>query len=493
MYSGAPETYRSHKSTESAPLQVTNAVDMWSIGCVFSEVAVWAHYGWKRVHEYRRQRSAEIEVKGRVSGEQIFHWDESILEAVDGIHQDMLQKSLSKDLITRSVLDRLVGDLLQHGSRPHAKQVFEKSKRLVNECERRFGVSVVEIGGGSKLDSDEATTWTRSPPQEHRRSHARRDSSLEQPRPPDDSSKPSSSSSTTQSSRHRHHHKSPSQSSNARSIHALESSQPSREALPIVYHLPLSPPDAANTHENSSQQHLQQPQEGPVRPTLSVDDGHAWKEKKKSGGVANLHGDENLTSLDRRDHVSLVLYKVELADRWVQIFLIDNSATMKQYKENIERVISLLAYMVKGSDKDGLDIFFTQTARKINSQRSSKLSTSIRQVQFVGVPDMRGRLQSISQEHINKFGTTYQPPKPLFGRQPPPEPQKPLSFYILTDAKWQPTDVGGLIKDLVKSMIDKKCPKEHVAIQFIRFGGDQASIDKLDELDHGLGLKAIGM
>ena len=166
---------------------------------------------------------------------------------------------------------------------------------------------------------------------------------------------------------------------------------------------------------------------------------------------------------------------------------------MKQYKDSIERVISLLAYMLKGSDKDGLDILFTQALTKINSQRSSKISTSIRQVPFVGVSDMRGRLQSIFQEHINKFGTSYQPPKPLFGRQPPPQPQRPLSFYILTDAKWQPTDVGGLIKDLVQSMIGKGRPKEHVAIQFIRFGEDQASIKKLDELDHGLGLKAKGM
>ena len=166
---------------------------------------------------------------------------------------------------------------------------------------------------------------------------------------------------------------------------------------------------------------------------------------------------------------------------------------MKQHKDKMERVISLLAYMVKKSDKDGLDIFFTQAVTKVNSQKSSKLSASIHQEPFAGVSDMRGRLQSILQEHINKFGTLIQAPKPLWGRQPPPQPQRPLSFYILTDAKWQPNDVGQLIKDLVQSMRAKSCPKEHVAIQFIRFGEDQVSIDKLDELDHGLGLKAIGM
>ena len=159
----------------------------------------------------------------------------------------------------------------------------------------------------------------------------------------------------------------------------------------------------------------------------------------------------------------------------------------------MERVISLLAYMVKGSDKDGLDIFFTQTVTKVHSQKPSKIAASIRQVAFAGVSDMRRRLQSILQGHINKFGTLIQASKSFMGRQTPPQPQRPLSFYILTDAKWQPTDVGQVIKDLVQSMKAKGCPKEHVALQFIRFGEDQASIDKLDELDHGLGLKAIGM
>ena len=167
---------------------------------------------------------------------------------------------------------------------------------------------------------------------------------------------------------------------------------------------------------------------------------------------------------------------------------------MKQYIPELKSVLSLLAYMVKKSDKDGLDIFFTQSSKKVNSQKSSKLLTAIDQEIFRGITDMRGRLQSLCQEHINKFGKLITPPRSFFGRQPASQPQRPLSFYILTDAKWQPTDVGAFIKkDLVQSMIAKGCPKEHVAIQFIRFGHDQASIKKLDELDHGLGLKAQGM
>ena len=302
MCLGAPETYRYDEGGDSAPLQVTKAVDIWSIGCVFSEVAVWAHYGWKRVVEYRRRRSDEIEAKdGGPSGEYIFHWDGSLLDAVNIIHRDMLGKNFVKDLLTRSVLDALVDDMLQHGSRPYAKNVFEKSKRLVKTCEERLGVSANELGrsaNGDLVESGEARARTRSSLQFLN----------EEPVPPDESSTApsSSSSSSSRSSPQRHHQKSASQSNKRCSNQAKETSQPRGQALTDTPD-PPHPSTTAGTHENVSQQHAQQPQEGPVRPTLSIDEGHSWKEKKKMGGVAVLTGGENLTSLDRRDHVSLVL------------------------------------------------------------------------------------------------------------------------------------------------------------------------------------------
>ena len=314
MCLGAPETYRSHEGSDSAPLQVTKAVDMWSIGCVFSEVAVWAHHGWKRVVEYRRRRSEEIEAKGGGPGEYTFHWDGSLLDAVNDIHQDMLRKTAVKHLLTRSVLDRLVDEMLQHESRPYAKNVFDRSKRLVKDCETRLGVSANELGrsaNGDLVGSNDRIRTRSSPqvPNEHYRSHAEENPSLEEPVPPDDSSSPpppSSSSSSSRSSPQRHHQKSASQSNKRFSSRAEEVSQTGGQ-ISTVMPDPPHPPTTAKTHANFSQQHAQQPQEEPVRPTLSIDEGHAWKEKKKNGGVAVLPGGENLTSLDRRDHVSLVL------------------------------------------------------------------------------------------------------------------------------------------------------------------------------------------
>lgn len=59
------------------------------------------------------------------------------------------------------------------------------------------------------------------------------------------------------------------------------------------------------THDSPAQQYVQQRQDEPVRPTLSIDEGHAWKDKKKRSAV--LPGGEIWTSLDSRDHVSHII------------------------------------------------------------------------------------------------------------------------------------------------------------------------------------------
>ena len=48
---GAPETYRS-RDLEKSHLQVRQAVDIWSMGCIFSEVATWVTEGYSIVREY---------------------------------------------------------------------------------------------------------------------------------------------------------------------------------------------------------------------------------------------------------------------------------------------------------------------------------------------------------------------------------------------------------------------------------------------------------
>ena len=164
---------------------------------------------------------------------------------------------------------------------------------------------------------------------------------------------------------------------------------------------------------------------------------------------------------------------------------------MRQHREDVLSVISFLAYVLKDTDSDGLDIRFTQSPEKKNSGRARKLVEAASKVAFKGISDMRTRLSQIFQEHKIKFGTTT---SGFWYRKPGAhEGQKPLSFYILTDGKWQPNEVGPIIKSLVESMKDFKLHKDYVGVQFIRFGQDTQGIERLNRLDHGLGLKEIDM
>ncbi|KAL8751864.1 MAG: hypothetical protein Q9199_006136 [Rusavskia elegans] len=487
---GAPETYRWPGDSQSVPLQITTAVDIWSLGCVFSEVAVWAQYGWSRVKEYRRKRSREIEGKtrGDIKGEQIFHWDNNILNTVQEAHQAILGNTSTSHLVVREIVEQLIHHMLQYGQRPHANFIFIKAKRIIKERADQFQIYLDRPNWSIDADNTGAAELGNS--------------TMDPPQLPPDITPDSSiwsgergrstlaNTKTTLSNAIISSNDPPlSPTSSLQSVGNYAWARLSRENNPMGATTPTSTQPRLTTpaHDPSSkatgsgyargtvQQRSYREQSG--RPSLSIEEGQSWKERKKKGEHPELPGSENLASLNERDH----------------IFLVDNSETMKQYRKQIADVVSLLAYIVKNSDDDGLDIHFTQSKHKINSKKSTEISSSVYQQQYIGLSDMRGRLGTILHEHISRFGALVLPPRSMFGRQRSPHPQKRLSFYILTDAKWQPTDVGEIIKDLVQRMKAKGLPKEHVGIQFIRFGEDQASVDKLDKLDHGLGLNDEAM
>lgn len=161
---------------------------------------------------------------------------------------------------------------------------------------------------------------------------------------------------------------------------------------------------------------------------------------------------------------------------------------MQPHRKDVLSVVSFLAYLLKDTDDDGLDVRFTQSTERKNAGKTSKLLEVVSKVAFKGISDMRTRLSQILQEHKNKFGTKASRSGSWYKRYGPRETQKPLSFYILTDGRWQPNEVGPIIVSLVESMKEHKLHKDHVGIQFIRFGQDPKGIDRLNHLDHGLGL-----
>lgn len=314
---GAPETYRCHRDSQSVPLQITTAVDIWSLGCVFSEAAVWVHDGWSRVKEYRRQRSLEIEreTKGGTKGEQIFHWDNRILDTVQKAHQNMLGKTSTSHWVVRELVGQVIHDMLQYGPRPHADFVFNKAKRIINERADHFQFCLVRPNWSIDADNAGAAEL--------------KNSTMDPPQLPPDITPDSSiwsgergrstlaNTRTTLSDAVVSSDDPPlSPTSSMQSVGNYASARLSRENNPMGATIPTSTQPRLTTpaHDPSSnatasgyahgrvQQRSYREQSG--RPSLSIEEGQSWKERKKRGEHLELPGSENLASLNERDHVS---------------------------------------------------------------------------------------------------------------------------------------------------------------------------------------------
>ncbi len=166
---------------------------------------------------------------------------------------------------------------------------------------------------------------------------------------------------------------------------------------------------------------------------------------------------------------------------------------MHPHWEDVCNVIQVLAYMVKHSDDDGMDLCFTISSAKHNFKTTSGLHHHIRGKPLQGTSDIGLRLSTILDEY--KASLRQPPPKRRsFLRRAKRRTRKALSVYILTDAVWQPhSDASQPIESLVKTLVELDSPRNQVGIQFIHFGNDPESIRKLKHLDSGLHQERYGV
>lgn len=174
----------------------------------------------------------------------------------------------------------------------------------------------------------------------------------------------------------------------------------------------------------------------------------------------------------------------------------DNSTSMLRYRKESRDILLALAYLVKRHDPNGIDLLFTQSSRKVvNTKKSQKFMEEFDRVDFQGTTAMSNVLDKILRDYRLKITES----RRFFGRVKlaikPQASIRPLSLYILTDGDWQPDyKVAGPIGDMVDFMTEHKNEllRNQVAIQFIRFGENEAAMKHLDHLDDRMNLKLYG-
>ncbi|KAH6693332.1 hypothetical protein BKA61DRAFT_714272 [Leptodontidium sp. MPI-SDFR-AT-0119] len=130
-------------STRISPSRGSGAADIWALGCIYSEAAIWIADGYAGLQNYRYQRQMET---NRLSGNNSskFHDGERVLQCVLDAHGDIEDRLRRSDNTTKNVLDSMVQEMLWEEDRPSAKALLRKADVLLNRARQKSGVSSVD-------------------------------------------------------------------------------------------------------------------------------------------------------------------------------------------------------------------------------------------------------------------------------------------------------------------------------------------------------------
>ncbi|KAM3071948.1 hypothetical protein ACMFMG_008416 [Clarireedia jacksonii] len=216
---------------------------------------------------------------------------------------------------------------------------------------------------------------------------------------------------------------------------------------------------------------------GNIQPALVLTLGDAliWRCRKKANQNPTLEGSWLLNRVQKRDH----------------IFLIDDSWSMLEYWDKVTDIFSILAYIVKESDPDGVDLYFTMSSpgEHHNHRKTSRLEKVVRNRKPRGKSDIRVMLDSILNDYTGKLGNQKARRTGLARFAPLEKDLRPLNLYVLTDGVWQERcDAIPPIRRLVDRLVELSLDERQIGIQFISFGNDPTGLDRLGFLDSGLNL-----
>ena len=149
---GAPECYRPDPASFWISLRVNPNVDIWSLGCVYSEFLRWMAYQYPGVEEYRKERSEETrQVSRSIGGLDCFHNELTVLQSVRKSHEKSMDELRKKEFVNEPILDmldsivKMIEDmLLSSGERPEARTLWNRKISIIEKAE----AGLRQINGG---------------------------------------------------------------------------------------------------------------------------------------------------------------------------------------------------------------------------------------------------------------------------------------------------------------------------------------------------------
>ncbi|RSM05248.1 hypothetical protein CDV31_009646 [Fusarium ambrosium] len=131
---GSPESSHHADYTRHGRTHITPKVDIWSLGCVMSEAAIWMKYGKQGLENYRNNRISETRTLPRFDQAGhggCFHDGAQALSAVRTAH-DWIRNYFSHDSVTLQVLEMIETSMLvPQGDRQDAQMLCERLAKII--------------------------------------------------------------------------------------------------------------------------------------------------------------------------------------------------------------------------------------------------------------------------------------------------------------------------------------------------------------------------
>jgi hypothetical protein len=126
---------------ERGNLHVKQSVDVWSLGCVYSEVAVWVVRNKRDLERYRQNRQDETRRIYNFRDGGCFHNGKEMLQSVNNMHAQVFEDVRGSDHVTKSVIKKMIDEMLDNvEGRPTAVQLWSKCQKILQDAETKLKV-----------------------------------------------------------------------------------------------------------------------------------------------------------------------------------------------------------------------------------------------------------------------------------------------------------------------------------------------------------------
>lgn len=129
---GAPELFRSLNEPVLRPVKARPSADIWSLGCIFIEVAVWLRGGFEYLKDFRQMRLEAHRGSGtNLERTDCFHDGVLLLESIENYLQSLRDNVEIDDPLTAKVLTFVMEHMLvDRHRRGDANELWRQAERM---------------------------------------------------------------------------------------------------------------------------------------------------------------------------------------------------------------------------------------------------------------------------------------------------------------------------------------------------------------------------